>query len=63
MLVTVERTEPALGEVTVDWELTTTNSQSPDLRFNLKNGTLVYLQVRPNCVNSNIAYYSSLIQV
>ena len=46
LVVVAERSEPALGDVTVDWELTTTNSQRPELRFNRINGTLNFLPVR-----------------
>ena len=40
--MTVERTQPALGRVQSDWQISTMNSKAAAFRFSVTSGTLIF---------------------
>ena len=49
--VVVERTEPAVGTVTVDWNIQGQNGLAPSSSFQQNNGSLVFTEVSLQCEN------------
>ena len=45
LTLTVLRSAPAVGRVTVDWAIEAINSQPPGVRFRHYNGTLYFPEV------------------